>query len=274
MKVNFKESLRQVLVWEGGYSNHPKDPGGATMQGVIQRVYDAYRKSKKQPLRPVKQMVAAERDAIYRKQYWDAIKGDQLPEGIDYVVFDGAVNSGPKQSIKWLQRALGVNADGVMGTVTLQALEAHNSPSMLIDKICDRRLAFLKALNTWSTFGKGWNNRVSSVRRVGKSMVAKEELPVALIPTDITGKAYIESAKTLPSKAPADVAIGTGLGGGALTQITDQLTPLSSLATVGYIITALTVAGGLIALGGFAYRWYATRKEKKLIDALDLEGQS
>lgn len=94
--------------------------------------------------RSVQKLTAPERDAIYRRQYWDAIKGDKLPAGVDYVVFDGAVNSGPKQSIKWLQRALGSayrgQIDGVIGLATFAALEATEDHDALIDRICDRRM--------------------------------------------------------------------------------------------------------------------------------------
>lgn len=107
----------------------------------------------------MKQMTPVERDDIYDRQYWDAVKADQLPAGVDYVVFDGAVNSGPMQSIKWLQRALQPvytgQIDGVMGLATLAALNATNNHDALVDRICDRRLAFLKALRTWCTFGRG-----------------------------------------------------------------------------------------------------------------------
>ena len=101
-----KESLARVLAHEGGYSNHPKDPGGATMKGVTQRVYDGYRKGKGLAVRSVKGITTDELNEIYDRQYWDAVKGDLLPAGVDYVLFDGAVNSWPGRSIMWLQQAL------------------------------------------------------------------------------------------------------------------------------------------------------------------------
>ncbi|RWK20700.1 MAG: N-acetylmuramidase, partial [Mesorhizobium sp.] len=163
-----QESLARVLAHEGGYSNHPADPGGATMKGVTQRVYDAYRKSKGLALRSVKRITGQELFEIYDRQYWDAVKGDLLPSGVDYVVFDGAVNSGPKQSIIWLQRALGPlykgRLDGVMGVGTIAAVQACNDHDALIDRICDQRLIFLQHLNTWPVFGRGWSSRVAEVR--------------------------------------------------------------------------------------------------------------
>ena len=100
-----KESLARVLAHEGGYSNHPNDPGGPTMKGT-QRVYDGFRKGKGLATRSVKSLTTAELNEIYVRQYWDAVQGDTLPAGVDYVVLDGALNSGPGRSIMWLQQAL------------------------------------------------------------------------------------------------------------------------------------------------------------------------
>ena len=122
----FRDALARVLVHEGGKVDHPADPGGRTNKGVTQRVYNAWRTKSYLPLRDVYLISDLEVEAIYRFQYWDAIKGDQLPPGIGYVVLDGAVNSGPKQSAKWLQRALGFEpsqVDGMIGSVTLNAAQ-------------------------------------------------------------------------------------------------------------------------------------------------------
>lgn len=171
--ANFAASLALVLKHEGGFSNHPRDPGGATMQGVIQRVYDAYRKRRGLARQSVRWIDKDELHEIYKRQYWDEIKGDVLPKGVDYCVFDGAVNSGPRQSAKWLQRALGVKADGVIGMVTLGAVDAHKNRSALIAAICKRRMSFLQRLRHWITFGKGWTNRVRGVERAATAMVRK-----------------------------------------------------------------------------------------------------
>jgi lysozyme family protein len=173
---NFKTSLDKVLVHEGGFSNNPKDPGGATMKGVTQAVYDGFRAKNGLPKQSVKAISDAELQTIYKKQYWDAVKADELPPGVDYVVFDGAVNSGPSRSVKWLQQALGVTVDGVIGPATLRAA-ATSTPGPLIDSICNRRLAFLQGLSTWPTFGKGWASRVAGVRRDGNALAAATPVP-------------------------------------------------------------------------------------------------
>jgi lysozyme family protein len=168
---SYEHALALVLKHEGGFANHPRDPGGATMRGVIQRVYDAYRDRKGLGRRSVRLIEDAELQEIYRRQYWDAIRGDDLPAGVDYCVFDGAVNSGPVQSARWLQRALGVSADGHIGEGTLDAARLSGDWENLIDNICDQRMRFLRSLRTWDAFGKGWSRRVAEVRRDGKAMV-------------------------------------------------------------------------------------------------------
>jgi lysozyme family protein len=275
---SFKAALARVLVHEGGFSDHPRDPGGATNQGITQRTYDAYRRSKKAALRSVRKMTAPERDAIYRRQYWDAIKGDKLPSGVDYVVFDGAVNSGPHQSIKWLQRALGSayrgQIDGVIGLATFAALEATEDHDALIDRICDRRMAFLRALQTWSDFAGGWTRRVQNVRAIGKAEATGAEEIAAVHIAGAEAKARIEDARKAPTKAPADAATGGGIGAGGiagtLQTLQDQLTPFSSAGTwISTLVVGLAVGGALLAAGGIAYRWYATRKAARLADALN-----
>ncbi|WP_457812029.1 glycoside hydrolase family 108 protein [Sinorhizobium meliloti] len=275
---SFKAALARVLVHEGGYVNHPRDPGGATNQGITQRTYDAYRRSKKLTPRSVQKLTAPERDAIYRRQYWDAIKGDKLPAGVDYVVFDGAVNSGPKQSIKWLQRALGSayrgQIDGVIGLATFAALEATEDHDALIDRISDRRFAFLRALETWEDFGGGWTRRVGNVRAIGKAEATGRKDVVAVHVVGAEAKARIEDARKAPSPAPADAATGGGIGAGGiagtLQTLQDQLTPFSAAGNwITTLVVVLAVSGAGLAAGGIAYRWYAKRRAAQLADALD-----
>ncbi len=163
MKNTFPAALKAVLAHEGGYVNHPKDPGGATNKGVTQAVYDAFRKRSGLPVKSVRSISDYEVATIYRKQYWDAVKGDDLPAGVDYAVFDYAVNSGVSRATEALQKALGVNADGVIGQITLHAAETADRLK-IINLICDGRMAFLRRLSTFKTFGKGWTSRVSGVR--------------------------------------------------------------------------------------------------------------
>lgn len=269
----FQQADALVSVHEGGYVNHPKDPGGATNRGVIQRVYDDFRRRNGLPLRDVRQLTEAERLAIYRGGYWNPIKGDQMPPGVGYVVYDGAVNSGVAQSVKWLQRALGVKVDGVLGPTTLAAAQQHPDPERLIVEICDRRMAFLKALKTWPTFGKGWTRRVNEVRAAGIGMV-RGFAPDVTEPAGAE-KARVEDARPVPGKGVADAATGGGLVAGGLAEVIrqaqEQLAPLAgSSAFVNHLVAGLAVAAAVVTAGGLAWRWYAGVRAARRADALDL----
>lgn len=195
--TGFHRSMPRILAHEGGKVDDPQDPGGRTNQGVTQAVYTAYRARIGLGHRDVFDMDAGDRDAIYKDQYWRAIRGDDLPAGLDYVVFDGAVNSGPSRSAKWLQTALGVDPDGQIGSITLAAAQGYKDIPGLIDRVCDLRMAFLKRLRHWPRFGKGWTSRVSGVRAVGKAWARKE--PVSVSPAEPTPKATEPTQPEAPS---------------------------------------------------------------------------
>ncbi len=180
MKNNFRKSLKQVLQHEGGWADHPRDPGGATMKGVTLAVYRRYygAKKTKQQLRNISD---TELEHIYRDGYWDKCHCDDLAKGLDYAVFDAAVNSGPGHSAKWLQAAVGAGQDGSIGPKTLAKVAEHQ-PIPVIDAICDRRLAFLKGLSTWADFGRGWGRRVEGVRHDAKAMAGGEAVEPAPAP--------------------------------------------------------------------------------------------
>lgn len=275
----FPRADAKVNIHEGGYVNHPKDPGGATNRGVTQRVYDMYRRAHGLAVRSVRDLTEAERLDIYRTRYWDVIKGDMLPPGVDYVVYDGAVNSGPIQSVKWLQRALGARytgtIDGIIGPETLRALESHPNHDDLVADIADRRLAFLQALKTWATFGRGWKRRVDDVEAVGQAWAMGTVGPEISYRPGGEAKANIEDAKAAPSPAPGDVAAAggaTGGGiGGALQTAQEQLTPFSSAGGwIQTVVVVLIIAGALLAVGGIVWRVWAKRKAAERADVLDL----
>ena len=170
MKDNFEACLAHVLQSEGGWADHPKDPGGATMRGVTLATYRKYKPgATKAQLRAISD---ADLAMIYRDGYWNKVKGDDLPAGLDLVAFDAAVNSGPGRGARWLQEALGVNPDGVIGPKTIAAANAAHKDAV-IDRACDLRLGFLRQLGTWKTFGKGWTRRVESVREAASKMAAE-----------------------------------------------------------------------------------------------------
>ena len=170
MKENFNAALQHVLEDEGGFSNHPKDPGGATMKGVTLDTYRSYKQNQHLTAEDLKKITGEELRDIYRRRYWDAIRGDDLPSGVDYCVFDCAVNSGPGRAAKMLQEVVGVKPDGGIGPITLAAVKSVD-PIVLINKYAEKRLAFWQSLPTFDTFGKGWTRRGNEVKEAALKMV-------------------------------------------------------------------------------------------------------
>ena len=168
MKENFNQSFEMVLEDEGGYVNDPRDPGGRTNLGVTQRAWEAYLNRSVTEI----EMRGLTPDTVkpfYKAMYWDKIKGDQLPAGVDYAAYDLAVNSGTSRAAKYLQEIAGVFADGVIGPKSLEAIKSCD-PEQTVDALCDMRLDFLKRLPTFETFGKGWIRRVAEVKDKASGM--------------------------------------------------------------------------------------------------------
>jgi len=168
MKTNFDASFKMVLVHEGGFVHDPRDPGGATNMGVTQRAWEEYIGH------PVseREMIALTKDMVkpfYKAKYWDKIKGDWLPSGVDHAAFDLAVNSGVSRSARYMQRIAGVLQDGIIGPKSLDAINAC-PPHEMINALCSDRLDFLKRLPKWKTFGKGWELRVAEVELESNKM--------------------------------------------------------------------------------------------------------
>lgn len=166
----FDACLAEVLKHEGGYVDHPDDPGGATNMGITHATLAAWR-GKAVTKADVKALQRAEVASIYRSRYWLPVNGDALPPGVDLVLFDFAVNSGPARAVKTLQRVLGVTQDGAIGPVTMAALKASPGPVTVIMDMSDARMAFLKSLKTWPTFGRGWTRRVDEVEAAAMAVV-------------------------------------------------------------------------------------------------------
>lgn len=270
----FPKALKAVLVHEGGYVDHPKDPGGETMRGVTKRVYDAFRDRQGLPRQSVRLIAEDEIEAIYRRQYWDEIKGDDLPAGVAYCVFDFAVNSGPGRAAKALQRALRMNnVDGQIGMATVSAANAHPDHDMLIATICADRLRFVKSLNTWPTFGRGWASRIEGVKKRGQAWASGSVGPAPVYVEGGDRKALPRDAGPRPGTGPADAAVaaGTGAGGiaGTLQQTRDQLEPLAGTSSwIGTTVAILGIAGAALLIGGLVWRWYQTRRAAEHDEAL------
>lgn len=172
----YEEVLGHLLLHEGGYSNHPSDPGGPTKYGITIADYRKYVKADATAA-DVKAMTVAQAKAIYRARYWDAQRCDELPPGVDYAVFDYGVNSGIGRSGKVLRRLL--KLPDTTHQVTDAVVEAARGAdaTALVAAICDERLRFLKVLKTWPVFGKGWGRRVAEVRAVALMMAKQATAP-------------------------------------------------------------------------------------------------
>ena len=154
--------IPRTLAHEGGYVNHPSDPGGATNRGVTIATYRRYIKARG-TIANLKALTEAQAVAVYKAQYWDAVKADGLPDGVDFAVFDFAVNSGPFRAATYLQEIVGAAPDGKIGALTLAAVAKMDAP-WIVNQLCNDRMAFLRRLSIWSKFGRGWTRRVSDVR--------------------------------------------------------------------------------------------------------------
>ena len=170
MKENWDKAFKLMLVSEGGYIHHPSDPGGRTNLGVTQATWENWvgRKSDEAEMRG---LTPEKVEPLYKKKYWDAVRGDELPAGISYLLFDFAVNAGVGRSIKTLQTAVGVTPDGGFGSITMAAVLAVD-PVELIERFSQAKEDFYRSLTTFSTFGTGWLNRVADVKQHANLMVA------------------------------------------------------------------------------------------------------
>ena len=169
MKSNYDKCLETILHHEGGYVNHPKDPGGETNLGVTKRVYLEHGGTK-----DMKDLLVEDVAPIYKKGYWDKMKGDDLPGGLDLCVFDFGVNAGPGRSAKYLQTMIGTVADGGIGPNTLKAVEAYVSEHGIeksIKNFQEARQGYYEKLSTFATFGKGWTRRVEETTKLALDII-------------------------------------------------------------------------------------------------------
>ena len=170
MKHNWDEALRHILKYEGGYVNHPSDPGGMTNLGVTKRVWEEWT-GKPATEADMRALTPEMVGPLYKTRYWDAVRANDLPSGVDLCVFDCAVNAGVGRASKFLQQAVGVTADGQIGPKTVEATTAKPADEV-VAKFCDLREAHYKSLPTFATFGKGWMRRLASVESEAQTLTA------------------------------------------------------------------------------------------------------
>jgi len=169
MKSNYDKCLKTILHHEGGYVNHPKDPGGETNLGVTKRVYQEHGGTK-----DMKNLLVEDVAPIYKKGYWDKIKGDDLPGGLDLCVFDFGVNAGPGRAAKFLQQMIGTTVDGGIGPNTLAKVEEYvreNGEHETVKKYQEMRQKYYEQLSTFATFGRGWTRRVEETTKLALDII-------------------------------------------------------------------------------------------------------
>lgn len=228
MQANFARTLDVVLAYEGGYVDHPKDPGGATNLGITQAVLSEWR-GKPVTKAQVKALTKKEAGAIYKARYWDKVRGDALPGGVDLSTMDYGVNSGVSRASKELQRVLGVVVDGAIGPKTISAVQNADA-AKTIKALCARRLSFVKSLAIWNTFGKGWSKRIANVEATSLSWVLNKAQM----------EAEAKKARDTATQQGGGAVVVGGGGGLAIPDITG-LPWWAVAAFVALIVSVLTV---------------------------------
>ena len=244
---NREPSIRITLGYEGGYSNHPSDPGGPTKFGITIANYRRYAMPNATAA-DVRAMQLAGAKAIYRAKYWAALRCDQLPVGLDFAVFDYGVNSGVGRASKVLQRLLGFADDGRIGDALLAAIRQCDARD-LIARLCDERLGFLKRLKTWPVFGSGWGRRVAEVRAVALVMAESGRAPASareVRQSGTPGKGVVP----INSQAQRSTAGGIAAAGAAAAQ---QAHHAGARAVT--ILAIVLAAAALAVAGWLAWRW-------------------
>lgn len=258
--ANYDRSLARVLKHEGGYTNHPSDPGGPTNFGITIHDYRRYIKANGTAA-DVRDMQLADAAKIYHARYWDALRCDELPAGLDYAVFDYGVNSGIGRAAKVMQRLLGIGSGTAMTDAVIAAVRKA-SAAALIERLCDERMAFLKSLRTWPVFGAGWSRRVAEVRRDALAM-AKGAVVAPSSSTAASGKANVPA----PKSARTATAAGAVVAAGGAAQAA------ASSGASWAIIAAILVTGGVLAIAGWI-GWTLWHRHRQNAPALSAAGSN
>lgn len=223
MRDNYEACLAITLKWEGGDVDHPADPGGKTRWGVTQAVYSAWRKAHGKASASVFSMTKPEMLAIYKENYWDAVKGDNLAYGVDLATWDFGVNSGPARARNILLTSIG------------------GTDIQTIQKICAKRLSFVQGLKIWKTFGKGWSRRIADIEARAVKMAAPRDATKASVHSILTIEATkaAESAKSAVAKAKITGGAAGASGVSASIPDMDQIVALSLLGIAAVAIIIL-----------------------------------
>lgn len=225
LSARFMRCHTVTAKWEGGWSNHPADPGGKTMYGVTQATYDRWMKKHGRALQPVRDIPRPLAEQIYFEEFWLAAGCEKLDPGVDLAVYDPAVNSGPGRARKWLLASVGGPAH-----VTVQ-------------RICAKRLSFVQALKNYRTFGKGWSRRIADIEATGVAWALAAVNDNRKVAETLKAEAS-KAQKKAGAQAQGGAAIGAADAG---TGATSTVRPEVAEQIGGYILGGLLAAGALIA---------------------------
>jgi lysozyme family protein len=245
MRENFDRAFALTLKYEGGYVDHPKDPGGATNLGVTIETWSTYI-GHDATKAEIKALTPAKVKPLYKRRYWDKVMGDRLPDGLDLAVYDFAVNSGPARACKALQKVLRTAQDGVLGDDTLQALKGKDVTDVITAFNAERQ-RFLKSLSTYSTFGVGWSKRVKHVQQTAAAWAMQDVAEVDVDHDIHTGSVKARSSDQSALKAPemqAGVATSVGTVGAAASDAAQQVGAFAdTFEVLKWVFLALTLVG-------------------------------
>lgn len=262
MRENYDQVLYNVLQHEGGFVSHPKDPGGATNRGVTQIVYNQYRLSIGKPTRSVSHISNEEVETIYRERYADPIWFDKLPSGIDYALFDFAVNSGHTRAVKYIQRLVGASPDGIMGRDTLGKIVRTQDQAGLVRALCEARRRFVRGLKIYPTFGKGWERRIRAVEVSSLAMVngrTVEETEIIGEPSKAQGDQTLMTSISESRRSKAAVVGSAGAILGAVPEAMELAYPAKEAFAIGKYAA---IIGMLITLAALIYIIYVRAKRE------------
>lgn len=251
-ETNYDDALSRLLLHEGGYTNHPADPGGPTNFGITIHDYRKYAKPNATAA-DVKAMTIEQAKAIYRERYWDAQRCSDLPAGVDYAVFDYGVNSGIGRGGKVLRRVLKLpDAHGMVDDPVIAAARAADARAVIV-AVCDERLRFLRSLKTWNVFGAGWGRRVAEVKAVALAMADGAPLP-AMRQSSAIGRAVV------PVSRPAQ-RISAGLVAAAGVVAAGQAHRAGARPAAIAGVFALALVFG--AAGWLFWHWRRQRRQSR-----------
>lgn len=272
MRENWKRVSDLAVASEGGFTDDSRDPGNwtggkvgkgkllGTKYGIAANTY---------PNVDIPNLTRAQAVAIYKRDYWDKVSGDRLPSGVDYTIFDYALNSGVRRASLDLQRACGVTpVDGVIGTSTLRQVDELNARDVIED-VNARRLAFMKSLKIWPTYGKGWTTRVNKVRSVSLQLAKGAAPSVKAMPLLESAKAPSSqitntAALTNDGESQVQTSAGVGVGGSALVEVSQSITETSQqLEPLTYYLEIAKYLFLLLAVAGFGISVYLMIKRKR-----------